>query len=175
MKRVILFLFVLFTVHLIFASASIFSVSLSPYSFQKISTNSGVNDDSSYGFGAKIGYKYKFSDSFVVGVESSYSRFSYDKLYNNEKYNVLSFLAKAGYSLELSKPVSLYMDLGAGIDVRMLHGENKVNPSLGAYFGFDFSVYKNALITTGADIKLGIQSNSKDFAVVTNVGAAIVF
>ena len=175
MKKILLSVFLLFVALSAFASASIISVSFSPYSEQKIVTNSGINDNSFYGFGAKIGYGYKLSDSFTVGLKASYSRFSYEKLYNNEKYDVLSFLAKAGYSIKLYKIISLYADLGAGIDVRMLHKESKVNPSLGAYVGFDFLVSKTVIITTGADMKLGIQSKSKDLALVTNVGVAFTF
>ena len=89
-------------------SAGKFSIvgQVSPYSLQTVTLQSGRHS-SSYGFGFTAGGRYNIIDNLTAGIDFNLDVFNYREIEN--KYLVIGFMAKAGYSFDFSDKVFNYL------------------------------------------------------------------
>lgn len=162
---------------LIFASEHSITIQALPFSYQLVRFNLPIEYSSQYGWGAKVGYGYNYSQVSSIGADFSISDYKYSGV--SEHYIVLSALAKAAFFFPADGKFHMTFDVGGGADLRILNSKAKFNPTAGLYFGFGYEVSRNVEISAGGDFRYSWQTNSDsyynsdDFAILTNLGVKI--
>ena len=171
MKRKALLAVVFCILVLSCASAGKFSIvgQVSPYSLQTITLQTGRHS-SSYGFGFTAGGRYYVEDNLTAGLDVNLDVFNYRELEN--KYLVIGFMAKAGYSFDFSEKVYGEAEIGLGLDIRKIGDRSQAAFGMEAYFGGGYRFTEKISATAGVDLEHGFQGNSTDFAVRFRLGAA---
>ena len=152
-----------------FAGKSTVVVQASPYSHQTASASAG-DFKSKYGFGFKAGYRYILDNGLVIGADAKYSNFKYADVDN--RYNVISVMANVGGSQTINK-ITVTVDLGCGVQVRILGSKSIATLGLNLYSGIGYAVSDKVSIECGADMGIAFQKNSTDLSIDALIGAAI--
>lgn len=170
MKRKALLAVVFCLIILSCASAGKFSIvgQVSPYSFQTVTLQSGRHS-SSYGFGFTAGGRYNVTDNLTAGIDVNLDVFSYREIEN--KYLVIGFMAKAGYSFDFSEKVYGEAEIGLGLDIRKIGNMSQAAFGLEMYFGGGYRFTEKLSATAGLDLEHGFQGSSADFAARFRLGA----
>ena len=153
-----------------FAGKSSLVLQASPFSYQNVSV-SGANYKSTYGFKFEAGYRYNIVKGLTVGGDVKYSNYKYSEL--SDRYNVLSFLANAGWTQQLGDLWTLTAEFGLGVQRRSVGSKSIAAFGMNLYTGAGFAVSKNVSVTCGADFGLAFQKGSKDLSVDLMLGTAI--
>ncbi len=158
----------------VYAGKSNIVIQGSPFSFQNVSTSSG-NYRSTYGYGAKAGYRYEVLNNLSVGADLDLSIFKFNEL--EKDYMVLAFRAVGGYRFDISGAIYAKCELGAGVALRSIGDKRQAVVDLQADIDAGFRISDRFAITAGAGLELGFQKgrsdSSTDFAVKTEVGLDI--
>ena len=141
---------------------------VSPYSLQTITLQTGRHS-SSYGFGFTAGGRYNIVDNLTAGIDFNLDVFNYKEIEN--KYLVIGFMAKAGYSFDFSEKVFGETELGLGLDIRKVGDRSQSTLGLEMYFGGGYRFTDRISATAGLDLEHGFQGSSADFAVRFRLGA----
>ena len=151
-------------------SAGKFSIvgQVSPYSLQTVTLQSGRHS-SSYGFGFTAGGRYNIIDNLTAGIDFNLDVFKYREIEN--KYLVIGFMAKAGYSFDFSDKVFGEVGAGLGLDIRKIGDKSQAAFGLEMYFGGGYRFTERFSATAGLDLEHGFQGNSTDFAARFRLGA----
>ena len=170
MKRKALLAVVFCILVLSCASAGKFSIvgQVSPYSLQTVTLQSGRHS-SSYGFGFTAGGRYNVVDNLTAGLDVNLDVFNYRELEN--KYLVIGFMAKAGYSFDFSEKVYGEAEIGLGLDIRRIGDRSQAAFGLEMYFGGGYRFTEKISATAGLDLEHGFQGSSADFAARFRLGA----
>jgi len=168
-KRVLLTVLLVLALSCAFAGNSRIDVKASPYSFQYVKGDK--NYSSTYGFGFEAGYRYNIVKGLTVGGDVKYSNYKYSEL--SDRYNVLSFLANAGWTQQLGDLWTLTAEFGLGVQRRSVGSRSIAAFGMNLYTGAGFAVSKNVSVTCGADFGLAFQKNFKDLSVDVMLGTAI--
>lgn len=158
-----------------FASHSV-SLQVAPYAIQNIRFQTSKEYDSEYGFGVKAGYRYAYDDLAFVGADLSFSDYNYGD--TDERYLVLSTLAKYGFMIPINN-LYLDFDMGAGVDLRIYDSVSKFYPSFGFYMGLGYKFNEMIEFTGGADLHVAWQDHSTeafsstDTAILCRLGARV--
>ena len=152
-------------------SAGKFSIvgQVSPYSLQTVTLQSGRHS-SSYGFGFTAGGRYYIVDNLSAGLDVNLDVFNYREIEN--KYLVIGFMAKAGYSFDFSEKVYGEAEIGLGLDIRKIGVRSQAAFGMEAYFGGGYRFTEKISATAGLDLEHGFQGASVDFAARFRLGAA---
>ena len=152
------------------ASAGKFSIvgQVSPYSLQTVTLQSGRHS-SSYGFGFTAGGRYNIIDNLTAGIDFNLDVFNYREIEN--KYLVIGFMAKAGYSFDFSDKVFGEIGAGLGLDIRKIGDRSQATFGMEAYFGGGYRFTDRISATAGLDLEHGFQGASVDFAARFRLGA----
>ena len=171
MKRKALLAAVFCLIILSCASAGKFSIvgQVSPYSLQTVTLQSGRHS-SSYGFGFTAGGRYYIVDNLSAGLDVNLDVFNYREIEN--KYLVIGFMAKAGYSFDFSEKVYGEAEIGLGLDIRKIGDRSQAAFGMEAYFGGGYRFTEKISATAGLDLEHGFQGASVDFAARFRLGAA---
>ena len=171
MKRKALLAVVFCILVLSCASAGKFSIvgQVSPYSLQTITLQTGRHS-SSYGFGFTAGGRYNVVDNLTAGLDVNLDVFNYKEIEN--KYLVIGFMAKAGYSFDFSEKVYGEAEIGLGLDIRKIGDRSQAAFGMEAYFGGGYRFTEKISATAGLDLEHGFQGSSADFAARFRLGAA---
>ena len=153
------------------ASAGKFSIvgQVSPYSLQTVTLQSGRHS-SSYGFGFTAGGRYYIVDNLSAGLDVNLDVFNYREIEN--KYLVIGFMTKAGYSFDFSEKVYGEAEIGLGLDIRKIGDRSQAAFGMEAYFGGGYRFTEKISATAGLDLEHGFQGASVDFAARFRLGAA---
>ena len=151
-------------------SAGKFSIvgQVSPYSLQTVTLQSGRHS-SSYGFGFTAGGRYNIIDNLTAGIDFNLDVFKYREIEN--KYLVIGFMAKAGYSFDFSDKVFGEIGAGLGLDIRKIGDRSQAAFGLEMYFGGGYRFTDRISATAGLNLEHGFQGNSTDFAARFRLGA----
>ena len=151
-------------------SAGKFSIvgQVSPYSLQTVTLQSGRHS-SSYGFGFTAGGRYNIIDNLTAGIDFNLDVFNYREIEN--KYLVIGFMAKAGYSFDFSDKVFGEIGAGLGLDIRKIGDRSQATFGMEAYFGGGYRFTDRISTTAGLNLEHGFQGNSTDFAARFRLGA----
>lgn len=176
-KLSLVILFIAFTV--LSVSAHSIYVQASPFSHQHIYFNEArIEHGSEYGWGAKVAYRFGFSEVGSVGADISFSDFKYDG--SSEHYLVLSALAKIACNVGLSEKIGLDLDFGVGADVRWFaDSQPKATPTFGIYMGLCYALNRNLEIAAGGDFRVSYQKSvdsyydSSDVLALINAGVKV--
>ena len=170
MKRKALLAAVFCLIILSCASAGKFSIvgQVSPYSLQTVTLQSGRHS-SSYGFGFTAGGRYYIVDNLSAGLDVNLDVFNYREIEN--KYLVIGFMAKAGYSFDFSEKVYGEAEIGLGLDIRKIGDRSQAAFGMEAYFGGGYRFTEKISATAGLDLEHGFQGSSADFAARFRLGA----
>ena len=170
MKRKALLAAVFCLIILSCASAGRFSIvgQVSPYSLQTVTLQSGRHR-SSYGFGFTAGGRYNINDNLTAGLDFNLDVFNYKEIEN--KYLVVGFMAKAGYSFDFSDRVFGETEIGLGLDIRKIGDRSQAAFGMEAYFGGGYRFTDRISVTAGLDLEHGFQGYSADFAARFRLGA----
>ena len=170
MKRKALLAVVFCILVLSCASAGKFSIvgQVSPYSLQTITLQTGRHS-SSYGFGFTAGGRYNVVDNLTAGLDVNLDVFNYREIEN--KYLVIGFMAKAGYSFDFSEKVYGEAEIGLGLDIRKIGDRSQAAFGMEAYFGGGYRFTEKISATAGLDLEHGFQGSSADFAAKFRLGA----
>ena len=170
MKRKALLAVVFCLIILSCASAGKFSIvgQVSPYSLQTITLQTGRHS-SSYGFGFTAGGRYNINDNLTAGLDFNLDVFNYKEIEN--KYLVVGFMAKAGYSFDFSDRVFGETEIGLGLDIRKIGDRSQAAFGMEAYFGGGYRFTDRISVTAGLDLEHGFQGASVDFAARFRLGA----
>ena len=169
-KHVLLTVLLVLAISCAFAGKSSLVLQASPFSYQNVSVSS-TNYKSTYGFGFKAGYRYNIVKGLTVGGDVKYSNYKYSEL--SDRYNVLSFLANAGWTQQLGDLWTLTAEFGLGVQRRSVGSRSIAAFGMNLYTGAGFAVSKNVSVTCGADFGLAFQKGSKDLSVDVMLGTAI--
>jgi len=156
----------------VFASKSSISVQASPFAYQKVRFDNDWNYSSSFGFGARVSYKYNPSESFAMGLSSSILDFKI----LGDRYLVFSITGEIGVIAEITETIDLYFDMGLGADYRVYRGLKQFYPAYSLGFGSDYYVAEPLAFTFGAELRFCQQENeipefsSTDYNLVYYVG-----
>ena len=172
MKKAIIFtLLCIVALCCVYAGKTDIVAQFSPYSLQTVITPDGKYV-STYGFGAKAGFRTNVLDNLTAGLDLDAGIYKYVELESD--YNVVGIRAVAGYSYEFVSKLYAEADLGIGFDYRQVGSVSKIYFGIDAYFGIGYRVSEDFAVTLGADLGLGFQpgkkSKSTDFAVKTQAG-----
>ena len=172
MKRKALLAVVFCILVLSCASAGKFSIvgQVSPYSLQTITLQTGRHS-SSYGFGFTAGGRYNVVDNLTAGLDVNLDVFNYREIEN--KYLVIGFMAKAGYSFDFSEKVYGEAEIGLGLDIRKIGDRSQAAFGMEAYFGGGYRFTDRISATAGLDLEHGFQGSSADFAARFRLGAVV--
>lgn len=172
MKRKALLAVVFCVLVLSCAFAGKFSIvgQVSPYSLQTVTLQSGRHS-SSYGFGFTAGGRYNVVDNLTAGIDINLDVFNYRELEN--KYLVIGFMAKAGYSFDFSDKVFGEIGAGLGLDIRKVGERSQATFGLECYFGGGYRFTDRISATAGLDLEHGFQGASVDFAAKLQLGAIL--
>lgn len=143
---------------------------ISPYSLQIITLQAG-RYSSTYGFGFKAGARYNITDGLNAGLDVNIDVFNYKEIEN--KYLVIGFMAKAGYSFDFSEKVFGETEIGLGLDIRKVGDRSHATFGLDMYFGGGYRFTDRISATAGLDLAHGFQSKSTDFAAKVLLGTII--
>jgi len=158
----------------VYAGKSSIVIQGSPFSFQSVSISSG-DYYSTYGYGARAGYRYGVSNNFSVGGDFDLSIFKFNELENN--YMIMALRAVLGYRFDISSIIYAKCELGAGVAVRSIGDKRQAVADLQADIDAGFRISDSFAITVGLGLELGFQekksASSTDFAVKTEVGLDI--
>ena len=170
MKRKALLAVVFCILVLSCAFAGKFSIvgQVSPYSLQTITLQTGRHS-SSYGFGFTAGGRYNIVDNLTAGIDVNLDVFNYKEIEN--KYLVIGFMAKAGYSFDFSDKVFGEIEAGLGLDIRKVGDRSQSTFGLEMYFGGGYRFTDRISATAGLDLEHGFQGSSADFAARFRFGA----
>ena len=170
MKRKALLAVVFCLIILSCASAGKFSIvgQVSPYSFQTVTLQSGRHS-SSYGFGFTAGGRYNVTDNLTAGIDVNLDVFSYREIEN--KYLVIGFMAKAGYSFDFTEKIFGEAEIGLGLDIRKIGDRSQATFGMEAYFGGGYRFTDRISTTAGLDLEHGFQGSSADFVARFRLGA----
>ena len=170
MKRKALLAAVFCLIILSCVSAGKFSIvgQVSPYSLQTVTLQSGRHS-SSYGFGFTAGGRYYIVDNLSAGLDVNLDVFNYREIEN--KYLVIGFMAKAGYSFDFSEKVYGEAEIGLGLDIRKIGDRSQAAFGMEAYFGGGYRFTEKISATAGLDLEHGFQGSSADFAARFRLGA----
>ena len=151
-------------------SAGKFSIvgQVSPYSLQTVTLQSGRHS-SSYGFGFTAGGRYNIIDNLTAGIDFNLDVFNYREIEN--KYLVIGFMAKAGYSFDFSDKAFGEIGAGLGLDIRKIGDRSQATFGFEMYFGGGYRFTDRISATAGLNLEHGFQGNSTDFAVRFRLGA----
>ena len=152
------------------ATAGRFSIvgQVSPYSLQTVTLQSGRHR-SSYGFGFTAGGRYNINDNLTAGLDFNLDVFNYKEIEN--KYLVIGFMAKAGYSFDFSDKVFGEIGAGLGLDIRKIGDRSQAAFGLEVYCGGGYRFTDRISATAGLDLEHGFQGSSADFAARFRLGA----
>ena len=176
MKRKMLAVLIVCTLALLSVSAATHSIlaQVSPYSYQNVELRLPAEFKSGYGWGAKVGYRFHYSEVWEIGADISFSSYKY-----STSYLVFSLLAKTGAQIKFSDVLNLDMDFGAGAELRSYKSVSRIYPVFGGYVGLSYAVSPMVDITAGADLRFSWQDNaesalsSNDFNLICNLGVKI--
>ena len=170
MKRKALLAAVFCLIILSCASAGRFSIvgQVSPYSLQTITLQTGRHS-SSYGFGFTAGGRYNINDNLTAGLDFNLDVFNYKEIEN--RYLVIGFMAKAGYSFDFSDKVFGEIGAGLGLDIRKIGDRSQATFGLEMYFGGGYRFTDRISATAGLNLEHGFQGSSADFAARFRLGA----
>ena len=97
--------------------------------------------------------------------------YKYRELEN--KYLVIGFLAKAGYSFDLTEKVYGEAEIGLGLDIRKVGDRKQSTFGLDVYVGAGYRFTDSFGMTAGLDLEHGFTGISTDFAAKALLGAII--
>ena len=172
MKRKALLAAVFCLIILSCVSAGRFSIvgQVSPYSLQTITLQTGRHS-SSYGFGFTAGGRYNVVENLTAGIDVNLDVFNYREIEN--KYVVIGFMAKAGYSFDFTEKIFGEAEIGLGLDIRKIGDRSQAAFGMEAYFGGGYRFTDRISATAGLDLEHGFQGSSADFAARFRLGAVL--
>ena len=170
MKRKALLAVVFCLIILSCVSAGRFSIvgQVSPYSLQTITLQTGRHS-SSYGFGFTAGGRSNVVENLTAGIDVNLDVFNYREIEN--KYVVIGFMAKAGYSFDFTEKIFGEAEIGLGLDIRKIGDRSQAAFGMEAYFGGGYRFTDRISATAGLDLEHGFQGSSADFAARFRLGA----
>ena len=118
MKKLVIFTLVcVLALSCAFAGKASLKFQATPYSLQNVASSSG-RFTSTYGFGAKGGFRYSLLDELSVGLDVDFLTYKYKEL--KTEYSVLGCRAVAGYICNFTSQFCAEAELGLGVDSRQI-------------------------------------------------------
>ena len=156
---------------IVYAGKVSISAQITPYSLQIVSAGDGSHF-STYGYGAKGGFRVNVWDNLSVGLDADFNLYKYDELTSD--YLVIALRAAAGYSYDFTDRFYAQAGLGVGIDSRKVGSYGKTYFGADLCLGCGYRLSDEVAATAGADVGLGLQkgkfTKSLDISVKTRFG-----
>ena len=145
---------------------------VSPYSLQTVSASEGAHV-SSYGYGAKAGFRYDVWNNLNLGVDVDFSIYRFEEL--DSQYNILSARALVGYRYDFSTSLFAQAELGATLEMRNAAEAKARSVGMNLYLGCGYALSDQLAVTVGTDVGMEFQKGNggvvTGFALRTQVGA----
>lgn len=174
MKKTVIFTVLLCIVALSCAYAGKASLvaQVSPYSLQTVSASEGAHV-SSYGYGAKAGFRYDVWNNLNLGVDVDFSIYRFEEL--DSQYNILSARALVGYRYDFSTSLFAQAELGVALEMRNVAEARARSVGMNLYLGCGHGLGDRLAVTVGTDVGMEFQKGNggvvTGFALRTQVGA----
>ena len=156
---------------IVYAGKLSISAQITPYSLQIVSAGDGSHF-STYGYGAKGGFRVNVWDNLSVGLDADFNLYKYDELTSD--YIVIALRAAAGYSYDFTDRFYAQAGLGVGFDSRKVGSYGKTYFGADLCLGCGYRLSDQVAATAGADVGLGLQkgkfTKSLDISVKTRFG-----
>ena len=174
MKKTVIFTVLLCIVALSCAYAGKASLvaQVSPYSLQTVPV-SGETYVSTYGFGAKGGFRYDVYKGLNVGFDVDFGVYRFKEL--DSDYNILSARALVGYRYDFSTSLFAQAELGVALEMRNTAEARARSVGMNLYLGCGHGLGDRLAVTVGTDVGMEFQKGNggvvTGFALRTQVGA----
>lgn len=172
MKKAIIFVLIcIVALCCVYAEKVNIVVQVTPYSLQNVAATSG-RYTSTYGFGAKAGFRYTVWNNLTAGFDADLTSYRYKEL--ESAYDVIGLRAVAGYVYDFTKKFYAEVELGLGADYRKIASAAMMYFGIDGYLGCGFKFKEEFAINGGVDVGLSFQSgkksNSSDFSFKARLG-----
>jgi len=172
MKKLVIFTLVcVLALSCAFAGKASLKFQATPYSLQNVASSSG-RFTSTYGFGAKGGFRYSLLDELSVGLDVDLLTYKYKEL--KTEYSVMGFRAVAGYICNFTSQFCAEAELGLGVDSRQISTTKVLAFAMNGYLGACYKFSDQLAVNGGVDVGLAFQSGKKskstDFSFSTKIG-----
>lgn len=157
-----------------YAGNSSIVAQVSPYSLQTVSASEGLHV-STYGYGAKVGYRYEVWNGLSVGADVDFSTFKFKEI--DSGYNILSARALVGCTYRFSDKVFAQAELGFSMEFRSTAHAKGSSVGFNLYLGGGYSFNHTVALTGGVDVGMGFQKGidgvAPGFELRTRIGALV--
>ena len=173
-KTIIALVLCLVALGCVYAGNSSIVAQVSPYSLQTVSASDGLHV-STYGYGAKVGYRYEVWNDLSVGADVDFSIFRFKEI--DSRYKILSARALVGYTYRFTDKVFAQAELGFTMEFRSTANAKDSSVGFNLYLGGGYSFNYTVALTGGVDVGMGFQKGvngvAPGFELRTQIGALV--
>lgn len=139
------------------------TISVAPYTLKTVRHyNAPTTDQSVYGFGASLGYRWDFTRLLHVGADVGYRGFVERDMLPDRYSNQLPLLATFGFHHKGKSKFSWHAGLGAGVEFGWFGGFSGTYFEAQAQAGISYTLTERLSLATTSAVSIILQPNKND-------------